>query len=80
MWADKENYFSSFSDIQFDKRGTRFYNADAHFISFFNIGEDISYCIGAPKITLVVDVMHTIISITINSGTIYIVNLFRGKD
>ena len=49
MWADKENYFSSFSDIQFDKRGTRFYNADAHFISFFNIGEDISYCIGWKK-------------------------------
>ena len=45
MWADTENYFSSFSDIKFDI-DIRFFNAAEHFISFFNIGEDISYCKG----------------------------------
>ena len=45
MWADTENYFSSFSDIKFDI-DIRFFNAGEHFISFFNIGEDISYCKG----------------------------------
>ena len=48
MWADKENYFSSFSDIKFDI-DIRFFNAAEHFISFFNIGEDISYCKGWKK-------------------------------
>ena len=48
MWADTENYFSSFSDIKFDI-DIRFFNAAQHFISFFNIGEDISYCKGWKK-------------------------------
>ena len=48
MWADTENYFSSFSDIKFDI-DIRFFNAAEHFISFFNIGEDISYCKGWKK-------------------------------
>ena len=48
MWADTENYFSSFSDIKFDI-DIRFFNAGQHFISFFNIGEDISYCKGWKK-------------------------------
>jgi len=48
MWADTENYFSSFSDIKFDI-DIRFFNAAEYFISFFNIGEDISYCKGWKK-------------------------------
>ena len=48
MWADTENYFSSFSDIKFDI-DIRFFNAGQHFISFFNIGEDILYCKGWKK-------------------------------
>jgi hypothetical protein len=48
FWADTENYFSSFSDIKFDI-DIRFFNAGQHFISFFNIGEDISYCKGWKK-------------------------------
>ena len=48
MWADTENYFSSFSDIKFDI-DIRFFNAAEHFISFFNIGKDISYCKGWKK-------------------------------
>ena len=32
MWADTENYFSSFSDIKFDI-DIRFFNAAEHFIS-----------------------------------------------
>ena len=42
MWADTENYYSEFSDI-------RFLNYAQHFISFFNIGKDISYCKGFKK-------------------------------
>ncbi|MFL2603483.1 MAG: hypothetical protein ACJ0PP_00940 [Flavobacteriaceae bacterium] len=42
FWADTENYYSEFSDI-------RFLNYAAHFISFFNIGKDISYCKGFKK-------------------------------
>ena len=49
MWADTENYFSSFSDIKFDI-DIRFFNAAEHFISFFNIGKDISYCKGWKKV------------------------------
>ena len=48
MWADTENYFSSFSDIKFDI-DIRFFSAAEHFISFFNIGKDISYCKGWKK-------------------------------
>ena len=48
MWADTENYFSSFSDIKFDI-DIRFFNVAEHFISFFNIGKDISYCKGWKK-------------------------------
>ena len=48
MWTDTENYFSSFSDIKFDI-DIRFFNAAEHFISFFNIGKDISYCKGWKK-------------------------------
>ena len=48
MWADTENYYSNFSDIKFDI-DIRFLNAGQHFISFFNIGEDISYCKGWKK-------------------------------
>ena len=42
MWADSGNYYSEFSDI-------RFLNYAQHFISFFNIGKDISYCKGFKK-------------------------------
>ncbi len=42
MWADTGNYYSEFSDI-------RFLNYAQHFISFFNIGKDISYCKGFKK-------------------------------
>ena len=38
MWADTENYYSDFSDIQF-------LNSE-HFISFFDISSDVSYCKG----------------------------------
>ena len=38
IWADKENYYSDFSDIQF-------LNSE-HFISFFDISNDVSYCKG----------------------------------
>ena len=48
MWADTENYFSSFSDIKFDIE-IRFFNAAEHFISYFNIDNDISYCKGWKK-------------------------------
>ena len=48
MWADTENYFSSFSDIKFDI-DIRFFNAGQHFISFFNIDKDISFCKGWKK-------------------------------
>ena len=43
MWADTENYFSSFSDIKFENAGSGF------FISFFNIDKDVSYCKGWKK-------------------------------
>ena len=42
MWADKENYYSAFSDIKFERHGPVF-------ISFFNIDNDISYCKGWKK-------------------------------
>ena len=38
IWADKENYYSDFSDIQFLNI--------AYFISFFDINNDVSYCKG----------------------------------
>ena len=38
MWADTENYYSDFSDIQFLNI--------AYFISFFDINNDVSYCKG----------------------------------
>ena len=38
FWADTENYYSDFSDIQF-------LNSE-HFISFFDISNDVSYCKG----------------------------------
>ena len=38
IWADKENYYSDFSDIQFLNI--------AYFISFFDINTDVSYCKG----------------------------------
>jgi hypothetical protein len=41
LWADKDNYYSDFSDIQFSNY--------ANFISFFNIDKDISYCKGWKK-------------------------------
>ena len=41
VWADTENYYSDFSDIQFLNY--------ANFISFFNINRDISYCKGWKK-------------------------------
>jgi hypothetical protein len=41
LWADKDNYYSDFSDIQFLNYG--------RFISFFNIDRDISYCKGWKK-------------------------------
>ena len=41
FWADKDNYYSDFSDIQFSNY--------ARFISFFNIDRDISYCKGWKK-------------------------------
>ena len=41
VWADTENYYSNFSDIQFLNY--------ANFISFFNINRDISYCKGWKK-------------------------------
>jgi len=48
MWADTENYFSNFSDIKFDI-DIRFFNAGEHFISFFNIDKEVSYCKGWKK-------------------------------
>ena len=42
MWADSENYFSSFSDIKFEGNGPVF-------ISFFNIDNEVSYCKGWKK-------------------------------
>ena len=39
MWADTENYFSSFYDIKFDI-DIRFFDAAEHFISSFNIVKD----------------------------------------
>ena len=36
IWADTENYYSDFSDIQFLNI--------AYFISFFDINNDVSYC------------------------------------
>jgi len=38
FWADTENYYSDFSDIQFLN--------DIYFISLFNIKNDVSYCRG----------------------------------
>ena len=38
MWADTENYYSDFSDIQFLNSG--------YFISFFDINNNVSYCKG----------------------------------
>ena len=38
IWADTENYYSDFSDIQFLNI--------AYFISFFDINNDFSYCKG----------------------------------
>ena len=38
MWADTENYYSDFSDIQFLN--------SIYFISFFDINNDVSYCKG----------------------------------
>ena len=38
IWADTENYYSDFSDIQFLNI--------AYFISFFDINNDVSYCRG----------------------------------
>ena len=38
IWADTENYYSDFSDIQFLNI--------AYFISFFDINNDVSYCKG----------------------------------
>ena len=38
MWADTENYYSNFSDIQFLN--------SIYFISFFDINTNISYCKG----------------------------------
>ena len=38
FWADTENYYSDFSDIQFLN--------DVYFISLFNIKNDVSYCRG----------------------------------
>jgi len=38
IWEDSENYYSNFSDIKFLNRN--------HFISFFNIDNDVSYCKG----------------------------------
>ena len=38
FWADTENYYSNFSDIQFLNSG--------YFISFFDINNNISYCKG----------------------------------
>ena len=38
MWADTENYYSDFSDIQFLN--------SIYFISFFDINNNISYCKG----------------------------------
>ena len=38
FWADTENYYSDFSDIQFLNI--------AYFISFFDINTDVSYCKG----------------------------------
>ena len=37
-WEDSENYYSNFSDIKFLNRN--------HFISFFNIDNDVSFCKG----------------------------------
>ena len=42
MWADTENYFSSFFDIKFEGNGPVF-------ISFFNIDNEVSYCKGWKK-------------------------------
>ena len=38
FWADTENYYSDFSDIQFLNSG--------YFISFFDINNNVSYCKG----------------------------------
>ena len=38
MWADTENYYSDFSDIQFLNW--------IYFVSFFDINNDVSYCRG----------------------------------
>ncbi len=38
IWADKENYYSDFSDIQFLNW--------IYFVSFFDINNDVSYCRG----------------------------------
>ena len=38
IWADTENYYSDFSDIQFLN--------GVYFVSFFNIDKDVSYCKG----------------------------------
>ena len=38
MWADTENYYSDFSDIQFLN--------SVYFISFFDINNNVSYCKG----------------------------------
>ena len=45
IWADTENYYSDFSDIKF----SLFNTGIPHFISFFNLDNDISYCKGWKK-------------------------------
>ena len=42
IWSDEENYYSDFSDIKF----SLFNIGIPHFISFFNLDNDISYCKG----------------------------------
>ena len=41
LWADVENYYSNFSDIKFSN-----FTEGRHFISFFNLNNDISFCKG----------------------------------
>lgn len=41
IWADTESYYSDFSDIKFSN--------NEYFISFFNIGVNVSYCEGWKK-------------------------------
>jgi len=41
IWADSENYYSDFSDIAFG-----FFPNMAHFISFLNLDNTVSYCEG----------------------------------